>query len=337
MAPTSVPAPAIDPDGAPVRDDGSVIVVVGEALIDLVVSSDASVHAAPGGAPFNSARAAARLGAPVRFVGGISTDAFGRRLAAQLADDGVDVSCAVRTELPTTLAAAELDPSGAADYRFYVEATSAPAVGLDAVRRALAPDEASGAHPDLLLTGGLALVLAPLRDSVLAALDRLDERTLVVVDVNCRPAVVDDRDAYVARVERALRRADLVKVSDEDLAYLRPGLAPVEAAVDLLGLGARVVVVTAGAAGTTVVGPGGEERVVDVPPPPGPVVDTIGAGDTFGAGVVAWWSASGLGRADVEVATVVRAVRAGHAAAGVVVTRRGADPPTLHDLAIPWP
>ncbi len=101
------------------------IVVAGEALFDLVLTEDGAVRAHPGGGPFNAARTIGRLGAPVTFLGGISTDAFGRRLAAMLAADGVDHPAELVTDAPTTLAVAELAGDGGASYRFYTDATAA--------------------------------------------------------------------------------------------------------------------------------------------------------------------------------------------------------------------
>jgi fructokinase len=312
----------------------SMIVVAGEALIDLVISPDGAVVAALGGAPYNTARAAARLGAEVHFVGGLSNDRFGRQLVDQLERDGVHVDLAKRTELPSTLAAAELDEHGGATYRFYFQGTAAPSVDADVMDAAVrALDElATG----IFFTGGLALILEPMASAVIKSVMSLADDTFYMLDVNCRPAVVDDPAGYVERVRTFAARADIVKVSDEDLAYLSPELEPIDAARELLAGGARVVILTAGASPTTVVMP---EASITVPVAPisGGVVDTIGAGDTFGAGVLAWWSASGFGRADLSIDRVAAAVTAGHAASAIVVSRRGADPPYLGELMIDCP
>ena len=309
-----------------------VIVVVGEALVDLVIAPGGSVEAALGGAPYNTARAAARLGADVEFVGGLSVDRFGSLLRERLEADGVATRFAVSTEAPTTLAAAEVGGDGAATYRFYFEGTSAPLVDEAAVGRAVA----SLGSADILFTGGLGLVLEPMATSVIGALDAVGAEVVVVIDVNCRPAVIPDRDAYVARIERAIARADIVKVSDEDLAYLLPTLDTAAAAQRVLDTGAHAVVVTAGSSRTTIVTAAGE-RIVEVPAVTGGIVDTIGAGDTFGAGLLAWWSAAGAGRDEMSLDDLAAAVRVGHAAAGVVVTRRGADPPHRDELDVEWP
>ncbi len=313
---------------------GHVIVVSGEALIDLVIGVDASVEAVIGGAPYNTARAAARLGADVRFVGGLSADRFGQRLTDQLVADGVRVDRSMALEMPTTLAAAEIDANGAASYRFYFAGTSAPELSSEALAAAF--HELDGAGSNIFFTGGLALVLEPMATVVRASIANLPPTAVFVLDVNCRPAVIDDRDAFVANVVEALPRADIVKVSDDDLEYLYPGVSTSEAAQRLVEGGASVVVVTAGSEKTIVIGADQTTEVL-VPPISGGVVDTIGAGDTFGAGLIAWWSAAGLDRNAVSVAMVEQAVAAGHAAAAVVVTRRGADPPHLADLHIDWP
>ncbi len=311
--------------------DDAVMVVVGEALIDLVIEGDGQVSARLGGAPFNTAAAAARLGADVQFVGALSDDRFGSMLFDRLVANGVGVDMVQRTGLPTTLAAAEVGVGGAATYRFYIDGTSAPSLsGVDLAGRAVTPD--------VLFTGGLGLVFEPMADTIEALLGAVPESTTVVVDVNCRPNVVRDRTSYLERVDRVLARADVVKVSDDDLEYLLPGRS--DAAERLLRHGVAVVVVTRGAAGSLVVTADGE-REVAVESLTQPVVDTIGAGDTFGGALLTAWVEGGGSRAGLRSAgatdSVAAAVRAGHAAAAVVVTRPGADPPWRHELPQDWP
>lgn len=301
------------------------ISVIGEALIDLVITPSGEVTAKLGGAPFNTARACGRLGAEVRFVGAVSDDRFGSMLAEQLADDAVDTASLVRVDAPTTLAAAELDDHGAATYRFYIDGTSAPALPV------IDPAAVDGA---VVFTGGLALVLEPMAMAVEAALDARLPEQLVMVDVNCRPKVIPDRDRYVDRVARVVAGTDVVKVSDEDLDYLSPGLDASTAARALLATGPAVVLITRGGDGVMVVTADGETLVevgtVDV-------VDTIGAGDSFGAGFLSWWVASGATRADAaDIDRLTAAVQAANAVAGVVVGRRGADPPWRSELPDDW-
>lgn len=301
------------------------ISVLGEALIDLVITPAGKVDAKLGGAPFNTARACGRLGSDVRFVGAVSDDRFGSMLAAQLADDHVDTSALVRVDLPSTLAAAELDDAGAATYRFYIDGTSAPA--LDTI------DPAS-VDGRVIFAGGLGLVLEPMADAIASAIDARRPDQLVMVDVNCRPKVISDRARYVDRVAGVVAHADVVKVSDEDLAYLSPGVDPSAAARALLDAGPSAVLVTRGGDGVQVLAAGADTLVevdsVDV-------VDTIGAGDSFGAGFLSWWVASGAGRDDTgDIDRLVDAVRAANRVAGIVVTRRGAEPPWRSELPDDW-
>ncbi len=307
------------------------ITAVGEALVDLVIASDGSVTATLGGAPYNAARAAALLGASSRFAGTLSIDRFGVLLAARLDADGVDTRFARRTERPTTLAAAELDEHGSATYRFYIDGTSAPDLppgSLELPADGLPADE-------VFFTGGLGLVLEPMAATIIDHLRHLDDDTMVVIDVNARPAVVTDRARYLANLAGAVRRADVVKVSDEDLAFLRDDLA----VDDLLRGGVRAVVVTAGASATTVHHECGVTSV-EVRRPAAPIVDTIGAGDTFVGALMAAWTA-GLemaprSRSDLAgpggFEALVAAVDIAHLAASIVVTRPGADPPTRDEL-----
>lgn len=300
------------------------ITVVGEALIDLVVDPAGQVTAALGGAPFNTARASGRLGVDVSFVGALSDDRFGSMLRDQLVADGVDVSRAPTVGVPTTLAAAELDERGAATYRFYIEGTSAPTLDRE-------PVLAAGG---VVFTGGLALVLEPMASTVETMVRSATDDTMVVIDVNCRPLVIDDRDAYVDRVRRVVARTAIVKVSDEDLAYLSPGLAPLDAARELLGFGPSVVMVTRGGSGVHVLTRSGDRFV---PVEQVDVVDTIGAGDTFGGALITWLTLHRVGASELgDLALLERAVQAANLAAGVACTRRGADPPHLADLPPDW-
>ncbi len=299
------------------------ILVVGEALVDLVISVDGSVSAALGGAPYNAARAAARLGAAVTFAGGLSRDRFGSMLVDQLLADGVQILESARNDRPTTLAAAELDAAGAATYRFYFDGTAAPELSLDSLGETT--------RAEMVFTGGLGLVLEPLASAVVAMIAALSSTTVLLVDVNARPAAIRDRAAYVQTLRHVFDRADIVKVSDEDLEVLAPDFD-----VDsIIATGASAVIVTAGASSTKIVHRSGV-RSIPVPPLAAPLVDTIGAGDTFIGAFMACCSTSGLGRSDLAGPTglddIVRAVDMGHAAAGIVVTRHGADPPTPSDL-----
>lgn len=297
------------------------VVVVGEALIDLVPRPDGTLAPVPGGGPFNTARAVGRLGQAAAFVGAVSGDSFGRDLAMALAGDGVQLHPALRTERPTSLAMAELDTDGRASYRFYFAGASAEALE-PAVALAALPATASALH-----VGGLGLVLQPLADAVEAVVERLSGATLVMVDPNVRPSLIGDPISHAARVQRVVSQADVVKVSDEDLHRLRPGVPIEDAASALLDLGPRLVLLTLGAKGAVAFGAFG---AVAVDAPRVAVVDTIGAGDIFsGAWLTRWLELErplGDGEAVRQATTF-----ACHAAA-LSCTRQGASPPTREEL-----
>jgi fructokinase len=303
------------------------IVVAGEALMDLILHPDGSLTAVPGGGPFNTARTIARLGGMVAFLGRLSSDRFGGMLRDALVRDGVDVSLAGSTDAPTTLAVAELDDRGAATYRFHTAETSAPGLTREAVTSALA-----GA-PRAFHFGTLGLVLEPMASVLAASIADVAEGTLVMLDPNCRPAVIADRSTYLDRLRTVMARADVVKVSGDDLDYLAPGEPTPAAARGLLEHGPSVVLLTEGGRGVTLITRTG---AVDLPVPAIPVVDTVGAGDSFGGGFLARWIERGLGRADlVDTVAVEEAVTRAIEVASVTCQRPGADPPRRSELD--WP
>jgi fructokinase len=305
----------------PPRD---VVLVAGEALYDLVVDSSEEVRAHPGGGPFNAARTIGRLQQPVGYLGRLSTDRFGTTLERMLASDGVRLDAVVRTEEPTTLALAEIDETGSARYRFYERATSAPGLAAEVALAALP------ASVSILHVGTLGLVLEPMATAMEAVIDQLAGRTMIVLDPNCRPSVIDDPVAYRARLRRVLGQADVVKVSEEDLAWLDPQRPPMAAARALLDSGPRVVLLTLGGDGAIVVTGEGEDRVTV---PPIEVVDTIGAGDAFGGGFVAWWRGHDLGRSALaDRDNVLAAARFASLVAARTCERPGASPPFLSEL-----
>jgi fructokinase len=300
------------------------IVVAGEALIDILVQPDGRLAAVPGGGPFNTARTIGRLGGQVAFLGRLSSDRFGGVLRDALAGDGVDLSLTEPTDAPTTLAIAEIDDDGAATYRFHTADTSAAELSRDAVEAALAT------RPRAVHLGTLGLVLDPIAEALATEVVAVGVETLVMLDPNCRPGVVRDRAAYLDRLERVEARADVVKVSVDDLAYLAPDRLPGAAAGSILDRGPAVVLVTDGPRPVLIVTTSG---VVEVAVPAVAVVDTVGAGDAFGGGFLARWIERGAGRSDLTDAAALRDAVA--FAVGVAVRtcqRPGADPPRRADL-----
>jgi fructokinase len=302
------------------------VVVTGEALVDLVLARDGSLVGHPGGGPYNVARTIGRLEQPVAYLGRISTDGFGARLRRELEADGVSLDNVVATDAPTTLALAELDAAGAASYHFYAAGTSAPGLTLEAATVAL---------PERIATfylGTLGLVFEPMATTLAAIVAGMDGDTLVALDPNCRPTMIEDPAAFRGRLSRLLARTDVLKASEEDLEWLDPGADPVIAARALLASDHAVALVTLGGDGALVVT---RNHVREIASPLVEVVDTIGAGDSFIGAFLAHWHGRGLGRAGLlrldDVAEA--AVFACHVAA-VTCSRAGADPPRLGELGV---
>ena len=304
--------------------DDRPIVVAGEALIDLVVTGDGGLSGTPGGGPYNVARTIARLDRSVVYLGRISSDPLGDRLRGGLEGDGVGLGAVIATDALTTLALAQVDAAGVARYRFYDVGTSAVGLTLEEATAAL-PERIGGFY-----VGTLGLVWEPLAATLEALVARLDDETLVALDPNCRPSTIGDAAAYRGRLARLLARADVIKVSEEDLAWLAPGEDTVTAARDLLAGAHAVALVTLGAAGALVVT---ASEVVEVRAPATEVVDTIGAGDAFMGAFLADWQARGLGRGGLaRLDQVAEAAEFACRVAAVTCSRTGAEPPRLAEL-----
>jgi fructokinase len=313
-----------------------VIAVIGEALIDLVVDpggGDGVVLARPGGGAFNTARTVARLGIETTFLGRLSGDGFGRTLRARLASDGVALGVPALAGLPSTLSVADLQPDGSVSYEFYLDGTAAPALEYPVLAAAL-PARVTAVH-----VGTLSLVMEPIASAIerLITAD-LPPDALVMVDPNCRPGAITDRDAYLDRFERILHRADVVKASAEDLAYPCPGVPAEVAATTLLGDKPALVLVTDGARPARAFlsgGFGGAGGEVSVDVPAVTVVDTIGAGDAFGGGFLAWWAERELTRDQLaDPALLAAAAASGAQVAALTCTRAGAEPPWRQEMEV---
>ncbi|ANT59979.1 carbohydrate kinase [Salipiger sp. CCB-MM3] len=298
------------------------ILCCGESLIDMLprTSTGGEPAFAPvaGGAVFNTAIALGRLGAPAGYFGGISTDLFGSILADALTASKVDHSACPRSDRPTTLAFVTL-VDGHARYAFYDENTAGRMLS-EADLPALDGDT------EALFFGGISLVSEPCADTYAALCAKAGDR-VVMLDPNIRPGFIKDEARYRARLAAMLARADIVKISDEDMAWL--GTTP-EA---LIEGGSTLVLETRGAEGVHAVSAQGS---LEVPATRATVVDTVGAGDTFNAGLLAGLSRDGRLRRDVlrstPLETLRPAVALGAQAAAVTVSRAGANPPWLSEL-----
>lgn len=310
------------------------IVVIGEALIDLIQQGDGSYQAKPGGAPANVSIALARLGSHVSFAGRMSTDAFGEQLHAWLSVEDIDLSLVERTDDPTTLAVASLDESGKATYSFYVKGTAdwGWAVGAFA-HLELAP-------PAALVIGSVATAIDPGATVIenLAGHLHSTQNSTVVIDLNIRPGLGFDRDAERLRVDRQIMLAHLVKASDDDLAWLFPERAPDETAAGWAA-GGHFVIMTRGADGATLFRPTGD--TVSVSAPAITLVDTVGAGDSFlGATLYGLQQRGALGRnagallLDVSLDQWRELLTLAARVGALTCSRAGCNPPTLAELGL---
>ena len=308
------------------------IVVCGEALIDRLPPKFPSPSGggqgggvdSPGGGPFTTARALARLGIPTQFLGRLSTDTFGQQLRDLLVADGADLSLTSFGSEPTTLAMAEVDNDGHAAYRFVIDGTSAPNLTPQMLPVSLSPDV------DALHVGTLGLVFEPVATTIAGLVEREHRNRLVMVDPNVRPSAVPNR----SRLDRTIAQSTIVKASDADVAWLYPSFDLHSAARALLARGPRLVVVTLGAEGAFGVSAGTE---VQVAAPVVKVVDTIGAGDAFGAGLLAWLNDHDRLNRDLhlEREDLRSALEFACLVASITCTRAGADPPRRAELNHP--
>lgn len=305
------------------------LTVIGEGLVD-VVQRSSGIEAHVGGSPLNVAVGLARLGHPVQFVGRYGRDAYGESLAAHLRASSVMLPQAP-DGLPTSVATALVDDDGAATYTFDL-AWELPGLGERL------PFMLQGTT--LLHTGSIATMLAPGAAAVLAAVERAHPASTISFDPNCRPSIITDADYARRQAEKFVTLSDIVKASDEDLAWLYPGVDPLESARRWLKLGGAegpaVVVVTRGADGPWGITAAGEAEFAA---PRVEVADTVGAGDSFMAALLSGVVDRGLdgaqNRADLRAlpAEGLTALLA-HAsrAAAVTVSRAGANPPTRAEL-----
>jgi len=298
------------------------ILVAGEALLDLVVS-DGAILPSPGGGPYNTARALGRLGASVGFLGRLSQDHFGSMLIEVLAESAVSLDYTSRGPEPSALALAHRSAEGEADYSFYLAGTTF----------GYASFPTPGPEVRALCVGSLALAIEPSASALEAFVERERENRIVAIDPNVRVAAMTDHGAFRARFDRCCRVAHIVKLSASDAAWLSPGMGGEEVIARLLDLGAELVVLTLGAEGVVARTRRAHARVGA---PDVHVVDTIGAGDAFGAGLLV--ALEERGALDLERLAALTdsdldyVLRFASAVAALTCARSGAETPTLSEV-----
>jgi len=304
------------------------IVVCGEALVDLVPSTDGvGYRARPGGSPANVAVALGRLGVHVGLVARLSRDHFGQMIRHHLVSSQVDLYYAIDAPERSTVAMVSLRPGGDAEYVFAIEGCADGGWHPKQLPGALPPG------PALHVSGSLALAVPSMGVALNALVRRERPDRVICLDPNPRPALSPNADALRERLQNWVRSADIVKASAEDLAWTYPGRDPAEVAERWRAAGPALVVITRGGDGVLAIGPSGR---VDRAGPAVEVVDTVGAGDAFTAGLLARLRDRGLlSRSSLrELSTADLADVVDHAqrVAAFTCTRVGADPPWWHEL-----
>lgn len=319
------------------------IVCCGEALVDMVQTKTAAGETAflpcPGGSPYNSAIALGRLGRETGFLGNISSDFFGDMLAGRLRQNSVSTSLVNRVPKPCSLAFVNLQPGKDPEYAFYMEGSA---------DRSLAPHDLppeTGVNVSCFLAGSISLVLEPCGTTLEEFLLRESKRRLLSFDPNIRPSMIADRSAYFKRFIRLVRHAAIIKISEVDLAWLYPGTDRDEAFRELFqtATGERLAdqtllaVLTMGGEGAKALFfRNGHTEKASVPGIRIAVADTIGAGDTFHAGLLAWLDTAGFltmqGLPGMDTQSLVAALWYANASAALACCKRGAEPPNAAEV-----
>lgn len=308
------------------------ILCAGEALIDMLPRQTDAHEAAfapyPGGSVFNTAVALSRLGTQTEFFSGLSTDLFGERLDSVLLANGVGSDLANRNDRPTTLAFVTLT-DGHASYAFYDENTAGRM--LTKADLPTIPEATKACF-----FGGISLAVEPCADVYAELIARANaENRVVMIDPNIRPGFIADEARFRTRMDEILANTDIIKASDEDLRWLLGDMPLPALAEALRAKGPSIVLVTQGADGVTGFYEGGD---IHVDAQRVQVVDTVGAGDTFNAGVLAGLEDAGaLDKAMITNGlgenTLRAAMTLGVRASAITVTRAGANPPRRDELA----
>ncbi len=305
------------------------ILCCGEALIDMLPRETTEGEEAfapyPGGAVFNTAIALGRLTSKPGFLCGLSRDPFGQMLERSLQEADVDPGLSPRSDRPTTLAFVRLS-DGQASYQFYDQATALSEMRSEDIPKI--PDTV-----DAMFFGGISLVGEPCGSSFEALMLSHADKAVCMIDPNIRPGFITDRERYVARIMNMMAAADIVKLSDEDLHWLEGSGDIAKRARGILERGTKLVLITRGGEGATGFT---KDHEVAVPAQKVRLVDTVGAGDTFNAGVLfALQKAGCLSKqaiAQISAGQLRDALATGARCAAVTVSRAGANPPWAHEL-----
>lgn len=305
------------------------ILCVGEALIDMVpvpYGDETAYLPRAGGSPYNVAIALGRLGADVAFLGRISRDPFGQLLRARLRESGVSLDYVVDTDDLSLVALVQVVSQVKPVFTFYRDPE-----GAYVLRDEEVPDRLEGV--DILHFGSISLLMEPGATAITRLVQREAGRCLISFDPNVRPILIKDRDAYLHHIDGWVECSNIVKVSSDDVAWLYPGHSPDEVANRWLTQGATLVVITLGEQGAIAFTPA---MFVSVPAPHVKVVDTIGAGDAFTAGLLFALQREGIHTAEaikeLSLEALQRMLEFAVHVGSLTCTRAGAEPPWLEEV-----
>ena len=329
------------------------IICCGEALIDMaraqVPGLGVSFSPLPGGSPYNTAVSIGKMGVSVKFLGRISTDFFGEILVKRLKDSKVGEELIIRSPQNSTLAFVKLEKGKDPQYIFYTEGSADRSFTVEDLPAKL-PEETK-----CILFGSISMTMEPiasaietliLREGSRKSTDQMDGATVISFDPNIRPFMIKDKNAYIARFEKWVSASTIVKTSSEDFEFLYPKLEPEKALQKLLAMGPWLAICTMGPKGAIALlrRNNGSVTRVSAPVVDLPVVDTIGAGDTFHGAFLSWLEIKGkmsrsalTGLSETEL---YDAVFFANKAASIVCSRRGADLPSrkeVESLKVPEP
>ncbi|MFT7839892.1 carbohydrate kinase [Saccharothrix sp. BKS2] len=303
------------------------IIVGGEALIDLVPDHAGGYRPLPGGSPANTAVGLGRLGTPTALLARLADDHLGTVLRAHLETSNVDLRHTAESTAPTTLAVVDVDQDGAADYSFYIDGCADGGWQVTDLPTDLPP------HAALHVGGSFALAVEPMATAFETLLSREHPHRVITLDPNIRPVLIHDDTTVRARLRRWLGMADIVKVSADDLEWIAPNRPPADVVAEWHQQGPVLVVVTRGADGVHASGPTGD---VDLPALPVDIVDTVGAGDAFMAGLLAALDRNDLltrtNLVTLTHAELAHALTYAQRVAAITCTRPGADSPWFDEL-----
>ena len=320
------------------------IICCGEVLIDMVPKifpeRVSGFLPLPGGSPFNTAMAIGKLGVPVMFLGKFSNDFFGEILLKRLRDNKVKEDLVIRSEQNTTLAFVKLEKGKNPQYVFYAEGTAERSLCVDDLPKKIP------AETNCICFGSIAMTMEPLATAIETLILRenahqVQGKTSPVIsyDPNIRPFMIKDKKSFVDRMEKWIAASTIIKLSAEDINYIFANMEPEKALHKILAMGPRMAIATLGPKGALALLRKNDGSLIRVEAPVVdlPVVDTIGAGDSFHGAFLSWLEINDkMSRSNLAALTETELYEAlffANKAASLVCTRQGAEPPTLREIS----